>query len=58
VTQNQVVETSCWFESGQGHDPLSPIFGFAKNELQRDWERPSALSRATLDIKDVHCFQL
>jgi hypothetical protein len=19
VTQNQVVETSCWFESGQGH---------------------------------------
>jgi hypothetical protein len=23
LTQNQVVETSCWFESGQGHQVLA-----------------------------------
>jgi hypothetical protein len=26
-TQNQVVETSCWFESGQGHQSEPPFFG-------------------------------
>ncbi len=25
LTQNQVVETSCWFESGQGHQSDLPI---------------------------------
>jgi hypothetical protein len=38
-TQNQVVETSCWFESGQGHEIAWPRSSMTRDQVKEILDR-------------------